>query len=943
MNNIGQFFSPLLFSITRSPIVFRVIGEHSQLISFITMNGDDSRFIQRKIAFKSLEIHPTEQSLIINCEVEASLVSDNFADSFLERTRDIQKVVRLKSLEETSDIDAIVSQVISKSKGLLSELQRDEIRQSILYLKNRSSNQNRIYGGPQSNSTSRPKTAGGRLSNGVATTNGLNNTSNSSLQNGQNNNSKSIQAFNPSIDSFTHELSRSLNSSSLIDTEPSINNQDDYIELLYEDLPEKLKSAAMVYKLSLDHVNLVLMVENEPLMCALSRLIREEGRKNIDLTTLIIATFANLSVYNQFHPTITRFKIGSMCLEVVQSELEKEMSSFRELAEMQNNITSEYRHLSNSMTMSSSSQSQSNVSTNSAPLQPQSINGPLQSKLQNTASLANDYEKSLRRYQTLITKQNLLFRASFFLLLNLSEDKSIEMKMVNKGIVVILVKVLERENWCDLLKVVLMFLKKLSIFEENKDMMIHLGISGKLINIVDGFNSMETSPQVIPALELIHNLLFDRKFRHEVVAIGIIQRLQHLLVKTKFQCISIEELVYQIMYILSSEEKIRMMFNMASDSNVNCVSVLMGRFMKLLSEKSNKNFVQLIGLLINLATNIRNAQLMCDKGNLKKLIESIAKKKFLGKSVAYEDILILKLIRNISLHEDAYKMVFLDYLPSLVRILVQHEPEPISKRFEEDSDENLEDTMIIELLGIIGNLMNISAINWLQISQSHGLWSWIEKRLQIGEDSTEYEDDIILECISVLATMCAQRKACLHLIEHKVIKILVDILNVKQKEDEIVLQIIYIFHLMLKEDDTRKLSLKDESQVLKYFIDLMHDNNTEIKRVCKQSLNMIMEFEPEFAILIKEEKFKSNNSQWLEMINRDGVELGFGCETETDQLMDFSNANYNFLTKSDDSNVKNSDDDESLVSRATVRPVSRPQTGYKTRPSTRAGSRSRLT
>ncbi|XP_074593296.1 kinesin associated protein 3 [Brevipalpus obovatus] len=914
------------------------------------MNGDDSRFIQRKITFKSLEIHPTEQSLIINCEVEASLVSDNFADSFLERTRDIQKVVRLKSLEETSDIDAIVSQVISKSKGLLSELQRDEIRQSILYLKNRSSNQNRIGIGSQSNSNSRPKTAGGRLSNGSATTNGLNtnNTSNSSLQNGRsNNNLKSVHTFDPSIDSFTHELSRSLNSSSLIDSEPSINNLDDYIELLYEDLPEKLKSAAMVYKLSLDHVNLVLMVENEPLMCALSRLIREEGRKNIDLTTVIIATFANLSVYSQFHPAITRFKIGSMCLEVVQSELEKEMSSFRELAEMQNSITSEYRHLSNSMTMSSSSQSQSNVSTNSAPLQPQpqpqSLNGPLQSKLQSTASLANEYEKSLRRYQTLITKQNLLFRASFFMLLNLSEDKSIEMKMVNKGIVVILVKVLERENWCDLLKVVLMFLKKLSIFEENKDMMIHLGISGKLINIVDGFNSLETSPQVIPALELIHNLLFDRKFRHEVVAIGIIQRLQHLLAKTKFQCITIEELVYQIMYILSSEEKIRMMFNMASDSNVNCVSALMARIMKLLSDKSNKNFVQLIGLLINLATNIRNAQLMCDKGNLKKLIESITRKKFSGKSVAYEDILIMKLIRNISLHEDAYKMVFLDYLPSLVRILVQHEPEPISRRFEEDSDENLADTMIIELLGIIGNLMNISAINWLQIAQSHGLWAWIEKRLQIGEDSTEYEDDIILECISVLATMCAQRKACLYLIEHKVIKILVDILNVKQKEDEIVLQIIYIFHLMLKEDDTRKLSLKDESQVLKYFLDLMHDNSVEIKRVCKQSLNMIMEFEPEFAPLIKEEKFKSSNSQWLEMINRDGVELGFGCETETDQLMDFSDANYNFLTKSDDSNLKNSDDDESMVNKATVRPVSRPHTGYKTRPSTRAGSRSRLT
>ena len=60
------------------------------------------------------------------------------------------------------------------------------------------------------------------------------------------------------------------------------------------------------------------------------------------------------------------------------------------------------------------------------------------------------------------------------LLLNLAEDTRTELKMRNKNIVHMLVKILERDDE-ELLLVVVSFLKKLSIFLENKNDMVRRG------------------------------------------------------------------------------------------------------------------------------------------------------------------------------------------------------------------------------------------------------------------------------------------------------------------------------------------------------------------------------------------------------------------------------------------------------------------------------------
>lgn len=60
-----------------------------------------------------------------------------------------------------------------------------------------------------------------------------------------------------------------------------------------------------------------------------------------------------------------------------------------------------------------------------------------------------------------------------YLLLNIAEDVRVEEKMRRKNIVGLLVRMLERES-TDLLLLVVSFLKKLSVYMENKDDMVSI-------------------------------------------------------------------------------------------------------------------------------------------------------------------------------------------------------------------------------------------------------------------------------------------------------------------------------------------------------------------------------------------------------------------------------------------------------------------------------------
>ncbi|VVC92943.1 unnamed protein product [Leptidea sinapis] len=102
-----------------------------------------------------------------------------------------------------------------------------------------------------------------------------------------------------------------------------LNRVDDYVELLYDDIPEKIKGSALILQLARNPDNLVELARNEALLSALSRVLREEWKRSIELSTNIVYTFFCFSTYIEFHSVIIQYKIGSLCMDVIDYELKR--------------------------------------------------------------------------------------------------------------------------------------------------------------------------------------------------------------------------------------------------------------------------------------------------------------------------------------------------------------------------------------------------------------------------------------------------------------------------------------------------------------------------------------------------------------------------------------------------------------------------------------------
>ena len=73
----------------------------------------------------------------------------------------------------------------------------------------------------------------------------------------------------------------------------------------------------------------------------------------------------------------------------------------------------------------------------------------------------------------IISKSTIMeFTVSFYMLLNLSENIETEQKMCSKGIVHMLMESLKRKDNFELIILVVSFLKKLSVFKDNVNIMV---------------------------------------------------------------------------------------------------------------------------------------------------------------------------------------------------------------------------------------------------------------------------------------------------------------------------------------------------------------------------------------------------------------------------------------------------------------------------------------
>ncbi|KAM4022314.1 LOW QUALITY PROTEIN: kinesin-associated protein 3 [Anomaloglossus baeobatrachus] len=679
------------------------------------MQAEDARYLKRKVKGGNIDVHPTEKALVVHYEVEATILGE-MGDLMLGERKECQKIIRLKSLNANTDISSLARKVVEECK-LIHPSKLAEVEQLLYYLQNR-----------RDGFTGKEK------------------------KEKKNNKPKDPPPFE----------------GMKIDEVANINDMDEYIELLYEDIPDKVRGSALILQLARNPDNLEELLLNETALGALARVLREDWKQSVELATNIIYIFFCFSSFSQFHGLITHYKIGALCMNIIDHEIKRHELWQEELTKKKAAIDDD----------------------------------------PDTPSLKKEYEKTYKKYQGLLVKQEQLLRVALYLLLNLAEDTRTELKMRNKNIVYMLVKALNRDNF-ELLILVVSFLKKLSIFLENKNDMAEMEIIEKLCKMVPCVHE----DLLNITLRLLLNLSFDTGLRNKMVQVGLLPKLTVLLENENYK-----QIVMCILYHISMDDRCKSMFAY-TDCIPQCLfffSLIFWRF----------------GILFPTEIYV---YMYCLGNGLKMLMK---------KALKFKDPLLMKMIRNISQHDGPTKNLFIDYVGDLAaQISIDEEEE-----------------FVIECLGTLANL-TISDLDWELVLKEYKLVPYLKNKLKPGSA----EEDLVLEVVIMIGTVSMDDSCAALLAKSGIIPALIELLNAQQEDDEFVCQIVYVFYQMVFHQATRDVIIK-ETQAPAYLIDLMHDKNAEIRKVCDNTLDIIAEYDEEWAKKIQSEKFRWHNSQWLEMV-----------------------------------------------------------------------------
>ncbi|VDN11163.1 unnamed protein product [Dibothriocephalus latus] len=269
-----------------------------------------------------------------------------------------------------------------------------------------------------------------------------------------------------------------------------------------------------------------------------------------------------------------------------------------------------------------------------------------------------------------------------------------------------------------------------------------------------------------------------------------------------------------------------------------------------------------IAIVINLACDPTAAELVGEARGIRMLMK---------KAFTFHDPLILKILRNLSDH-DNLKPLFLDYLPDLVQAVTSLEessaaqkinaellaerrnrkermkPNPLDdfehesfldEDFGDETDERTgggkKEDFALECLGLLANL-TLEDLDFARVLSDLNLLNWLQSKLSLG--LKHFEDDLLLEIIRLIGTTCLDEKAALMIANCGIVTDLISLLNSHQEDDEIVCQILGVFHRLSCHESTIKILIED-TQTPAYLVDLMHDKNKEIRRICDATLSLI--------------------------------------------------------------------------------------------------------
>lgn len=266
------------------------------------------------------------------------------------------------------------------------------------------------------------------------------------------------------------------------------------------------------------------------------------------------------------------------------------------------------------------------------------------------------------------TSKSRIFFVGLWLLLNLSTGNALlEEKMVKKQLIprYLLPFLIDTESMAadtDLLILVLTFLKRLSVYEENVQQMAEGQLVPTLVKLIRVDVSMPKSSSTTgngisgkrktsqndervsgTALGILYNLAFDPSLRQVMVVHGLLPKLIGLLrckQTWRAECL-------KLMYILSFDNETKLLLggsdgNKSSNSNTGTMSSssVMPLLKELIFHLPLPSLPgELAALTVNLTFESNNIEQLCAKAGLRRLMDRV---------IRYRDPLVLKIVRNIS-------------------------------------------------------------------------------------------------------------------------------------------------------------------------------------------------------------------------------------------------------------------------------------------------------
>jgi hypothetical protein len=366
-------------------------------------------------------------------------------------------------------------------------------------------------------------------------------------------------------------------------------------------LKAQIYGTSMILKLCREILNLEQLIQNPTVMGALTRVLQEDFKKSSELTLNILKIFLSFSNFIEMHTLMANYRIGLLTMKAIEYEVKRAELRDTEKAEKDAAYEADLAMLKSERADSED----------------------LKSQIDKLRRL-RDKDTSKRSKQG--RSQNKIFFVGFYILLNLAEDVSVERKMVKKGLIASLDAVLSRSS-VDLVSLCLSFLKKLCIFEENKDLLRDMNIVSKLSKFIN----CAQQQIVIDTLKVLFNLSFDAAVREQIVQLGLLPKLVQLLKQPPLRARTLK-----LLYHLSVDDRCKSMFSYTEG-----VSLVMGMVVNFPGDQLPK---ELAGLAVNLSHNSKNCELIIANKGLNLLVDRLTS----ASSVATVDVLLLKIIRNIS-------------------------------------------------------------------------------------------------------------------------------------------------------------------------------------------------------------------------------------------------------------------------------------------------------